>query len=79
MQVYLVHIPAMELATYMKITNTTDAGLAVKVRRDRSTVTRWRLKRTRPDWEAIQALEEVTEGAVTFRDFMVLKQTEAAQ
>lgn len=48
----------------------TDAFLAEKVGRERSTVTRWRLGRTKPDWEAMAALEKETAGAVTFRDFM---------
>lgn len=64
----------MDLASYMKLANVTDAKLAEKVNRDRSSVTRWRLKRTRPDWEAIHALEKATDGAVTFRDFMPAKE-----
>ena len=59
----------MDLADYMKRNRLTDAQLAEKVRRDRSNVTRWRLKKTRPDIDALIALEQATEGAVTARDF----------
>ena len=70
MHVYPVHISAMELAAYMETMKLKDADLAEKISRDRSTVTRWRLKRTRPDWAAINLIEEVTKGAVTARDFL---------
>lgn len=71
--VYLVHIREMKLAAYMKITRTTDAKLAEEVERDRSTVTRWRQGKTRPDWLAIEKLEAVTNGAVTAQDFVTLE------
>lgn len=59
----------MKLSAYMELTKITDAKLAEKVGRERSTVTRWRRGNTRPDWEAMIALEKVTDGAVTYRDF----------
>lgn len=60
---------AMKLSTYMELKGISDAELASKVKRERSTVTRWRLDKTRPDWDALAALEKATEGAVTYRDF----------
>jgi DNA-binding transcriptional regulator YdaS (Cro superfamily) len=39
------------------------------VKRDRSNVTRWRLKRTKPDFEALVAIERITRGKVTAKDF----------
>lgn len=60
---------AMKLASYMELTGISDAELAAQVGRERSTVTRWRLEKTRPDWDALAALEKATQGAVTFRDF----------
>jgi transcriptional regulator with XRE-family HTH domain len=60
----------MQLSTYMADNNVTDAVLAEKVGRERSTVTRWRLGKSRPDYEAMQKLEIATEGAVTFADFV---------
>ncbi len=73
MHVYPVHIAAMKLAAYMELTKTTDNELAEKVGRDRSTVTRWRLGETRPDWDAISLLEHATDGAVTARDFVPVR------
>lgn len=59
----------MKLSTYMQMANIKDAQLAEKVGRERSTVTRWRRGETKPDFDAMMALEKVTEGAVTYRDF----------
>lgn len=77
MPVYPIHTAPMELASYLALTSQTDAEFAQKVGRERSTVTRWRLRKTRPDWTAMAAIERVTEGAVTSRDFM--DRMEAAQ
>lgn len=76
MPVYVIHYRRMELASYLSLTKQTDAEFASKVKRERSTITRWRLKQTRPDWDAMASIEEATEGAVTARDFM--RPTEAA-
>lgn len=70
MPVYVIHYRAMELASYLSLTKQTDAEFAAKVNRERSTITRWRLKQTRPDWDAMASIEDATEGAVTARDFM---------
>lgn len=60
----------MKLSDYMQTVKLKDDEIAQLVGRERSTVTRWRLGKTRPDWDAIEALERVTKGAVTARDFM---------
>lgn len=60
----------------MKNEEMTDAELAARVKRDRSNVTRWRLKQTKPDFEALVALERISKGKVTASDFVV---AEAAQ
>lgn len=65
-----MHTNAMKLADWMETTGTTDAGLAEKVKRDRSTVTRWRRGQTRPDWEALETIQHITKGAVTAVDFV---------
>lgn len=64
-----MHIAGMKLADWMTETGETDATLCAKVGRDRSTVTRWRLGQTRPDYDAMAALETVTIGQVTYKDF----------
>lgn len=64
--VYPVH---MTLAEFMELENLTDAGLAEKVGRDRSNVTRWRRGDTKPDFEALVAIEKITGGKVTALDF----------
>jgi transcriptional regulator with XRE-family HTH domain len=59
----------MTLAEFMELENLTDAGLAEKVGRDRSNVTRWRRGDTKPDFEALVAIEKITGGKVTALDF----------
>jgi transcriptional regulator with XRE-family HTH domain len=60
----------MTLDEYMKAKRLTDSDVASQVNRDRSTVTRWRLGRTRPDFDALIALEKMTKGKVSARDFV---------
>lgn len=66
----------MELKEYMSLANMKDGDLARELKqatglvRDRSTVSRWRRKETRPDWEAMKALTQITRGAVTASDFI---------
>jgi transcriptional regulator with XRE-family HTH domain len=59
----------MDLATFMELESLTDTQLAEKVGRDRSNVSRWRLKRTKPDFEALVAIEQISAGKVTAKDF----------
>ena len=60
----------MTLDEYMKAKRLTDADVALQVSRDRTTVARWRLGRTRPDFDALIALEKFTKGKVSARDFV---------
>ncbi len=59
----------MTLAEFMEIEKLTDASLAEKVGRDRSNVTRWRRGDTKPDFEALVAIEKMSGGKVTASDF----------
>lgn len=59
----------MTLAEFMEIENLTDASLAEKVGRDRSNVTRWRRGDTKPDFDALVAIEKMSGGKVTALDF----------
>jgi hypothetical protein len=60
----------MKLATWMEKNGHTDNSLAPLVGRDRTTVMRWRTEQTRPDWEALAAIEKVTKRRVTASDFV---------
>ena len=59
----------MDLAEFMKTEGLSDAELAFLVGRDRSNVTRWRRGNTKPDFDALVALEKISDGKVTARDF----------
>lgn len=59
----------MRLAEFMEEVGWTDVTLAELVKRDRSNVFRWRLGKTRPDFDALVAIEKLSEGKVTARDF----------
>jgi transcriptional regulator with XRE-family HTH domain len=59
----------MTLAEFMETEKLTDAGLAEKVGRDRSNVTRWRRGDTKPDFDALVAIEKISGGKVTALDF----------
>jgi len=69
MHVYLIHKGRMKLSEFMTKAGLTDGELAAQVKRDRSNVLRWRKGETRPDFEALLAIEEITKGKVTARDF----------
>jgi transcriptional regulator with XRE-family HTH domain len=66
----------MKLADFMKLEELTDADLAAKVNRDRSSVTRWRRGDNKPDFDALIAIHNISGGRVTAQDFV---KTEAAQ
>lgn len=70
MHVYPMHSRRMKLADWMRAKALTDAAFAEMVGRDRTTVSRWRTEKTRPDWPALAAIERATNGAVTARDFL---------
>lgn len=53
----------------MKLAGLTDADLAEKLGRDRSTVTRLRNGSAKPSFEVMLALERLSEGMVKPSDF----------
>lgn len=59
----------MKLAKFMELTQLTDAELAEKLGRDRSTVTRLRNGSAKPSFEVMLALEILSEGAIRPSDF----------
>ena len=69
MHLHRVQIGDMTLAEYMAQEGLTDVDLAERVNRHRSNVLRWRTGATRPDFDALVAIEHLTGGKVTARDF----------
>lgn len=59
----------MTLAEYMQLTQTKDQQLAEMLGKDRSSVSRWRTGKTKPDFDALVAIEKLTKGLVTASDF----------
>jgi transcriptional regulator with XRE-family HTH domain len=59
----------MKLSEYMEKNGVSDEALAKAVGRERSTVTRWRLEKTRPDWDVLAKLEQATNKKVRASDF----------
>lgn len=59
----------MKLARYMEVEKLTDATLAKKIKRDRSTVTKLRLGTIKPSWPVMVQLEKISEGLVKPSDF----------
>ena len=47
-----------------------DEDVAAGVGRNRVSVSRWRRRLVRPDWEAIEALKSYTQGSVTADDWI---------
>ena len=66
----------MKLDRYMALTGLKDSKLAARLGVEAVTVYRWRMGRTTPSLKLIARLEQVTEGAVRFRDWL---QEEAAE
>lgn len=59
----------MTLSDFMKLEGISDVDLAAQVKRDRSNVLRWRNGVTKPDFDALVAIEKISKGKVTARDF----------
>lgn len=59
----------MNLADFMKSMGMSDVDLATIVNRDRTNVLRWRKGTTKPDFDALVAIEKISDGKVTARDF----------
>lgn len=70
----------MKLPDYLRHARLTDAVFAARIRRDRSSVTKWRNGESRPDWQALLAITEATDGVVSANDFLPASEpTEAAE
>ena len=67
---HLVHIGRMTLQDFMQAKDLDDHAVAALVNRDRSSVYRWRKGMSRPDFDALVALEKLSAGQVTASDFV---------
>lgn len=70
--------PANKFDEYLLVNALTDSAFAELVKRDRTTVLRWRKGNTRPDGEGLEAISEATGGQVRPNDFFP-EQMDAAQ
>ncbi len=63
----------IHLSDYMDAHNLTDDDVAAALGRTRSTVSRIRRRKMRPDWETIEKIQEFTGGQVTANDFVKIE------
>lgn len=70
-------LSGMKLNEYLSSNGISDADFATAIERDRSSVSRLRRSKTKPDWETAQRIYEATAGAVTPTDFFPFRSTEA--
>lgn len=59
----------MHLSDFMAERGLSDETVAEAVGRNRVSVSRWRRRLVRPDWDAIEALKSFTDGVVTADDW----------
>jgi transcriptional regulator with XRE-family HTH domain len=59
----------MHLATYMAEKGLSDEDVAAAIARSRVSVSRYRRKLIRPEWETIEAIRLYTKGRVTEADW----------
>lgn len=79
--VRLTHIAGMQIAEFMQTHSLDDEAMALRVRTpeihcDRTMVSRYRRRVRRPDWQMIERIREVTDGAVTADDWTNLMAAE---
>lgn len=59
----------MHLSEFMAERSLSDEDVAAAVGRNRATVSRWRRRLMRPDWEAIENIKAFTDGVVGADDW----------
>lgn len=75
-----MHIAAMKLEHWMIKARKSDTDVAADLGCDRSTVSRWRRDKARPDLETMEVIRSYTKGRVSPRDFLRIDgMTEAAE
>jgi hypothetical protein len=62
--------PRMHLAEFMTAHNLSDDDVAAGIGRNRVSVSRYRRRLVRPDWEAIDNIKAYTKGAVAADDWL---------
>lgn len=69
----------MHLSDFMTARTLSDETVAEAVGRNRVSVSRWRRRLVRPDWDAIEAIRSFTDGEVTADDWSGPLVTEAEE
>jgi transcriptional regulator with XRE-family HTH domain len=59
----------MHLSDFMSSRELSDEAVAEAIGRSRASVSRYRRRLVRPDWEAIEAIKSFTQGAVLADDW----------
>ena len=67
----------MKLGVYMKLSRLTDEKFAALLGKDRTTAMRYRRGDVVPPIRVAAQIEAITEGAVTFRDFLQTERSES--
>ena len=69
----------MKLEAYLKSADLDDEAFGALISRDRTTVYRLRLGRTKPDWDTVIKIREATDGKVSAEDWLetILQKREA--
>jgi transcriptional regulator with XRE-family HTH domain len=60
----------MHLSDFMSSKGLSDEAVAEAIGRSRVSVSRYRRRRVRPDWGAIEAIKSFTQGAVLADDWL---------
>ena len=60
----------MRLTDFLSARSLTDSAFASMIDVHHTTVGRWKRGDTRPDWDVLQRIVEVTDGQVTPNDFI---------
>ena len=60
----------MKLHEYLLLKGMTDSEFSVRLGKDRSVITKYRLGTVTPPLEVIADIERASNGAVSFRDFL---------
>lgn len=66
----MMHIGLMKLQEYMKLKGLNDEEMAALIGKERTLVSKYRRGKVEPPLEVIAAIEEATERAVSFQDFL---------
>jgi transcriptional regulator with XRE-family HTH domain len=73
-----MHITAMKLTDYMSLKGLSDEEMGNLIGKERSVVSKYRSGAITPTLQTIARLEEITDRAVSFRDFLAQEESAAS-